>query len=142
MKEILVMGNIKRDFERLGIEVRQTYKGEKYGVCEVTEEEFNILCDEPDIGGTWEECGWRYSKGSNKGIPNNITLIKGKGLKVWIDYIKDEEDEEYVMTYSSLLEYLCDGVGASQPRNVCALATDLAKYNGIKMSELFREYQG
>lgn len=49
MKEILTMGNVTNDFKRLGVEVRQTYNGEEYGVCEVTEEEFKALCDEPDI---------------------------------------------------------------------------------------------
>lgn len=147
MKEILVMGNISEDFKRLGIEVRKTYDGEDYGVCEVIEEEFKILCDEPDIEGTWKDGGWRHCEGSNQGVPSDVTLINGKGLKVWLkkyeDEDEDEEDEEeYVMTYSNLLEYMYDEVGASQPKNVCALAKDLAKYNGIKMSELFREYQG
>ena len=47
MKEILVLGDVTNDFRRLGIDVRQTYKGEKYGVCEVTEEEYEVLCSEP-----------------------------------------------------------------------------------------------
>lgn len=43
--------------------------------------------------------------------------------------------------YESLLEYLCENIGASQPRNVCALAVDLAKYNNMTMGELFTKYE-
>lgn len=67
MKEILTMGDATKDFNRLGVEVRQTYSGEEYGVCEVIEDELKILCDESeDIEGAWENCGWRYRVKRNK----------------------------------------------------------------------------
>ena len=44
--------------------------------------------------------------------------------------------------YKSLSDYLCNCVGASQPRNVCACAMDLAKYNDMTMGELFDKYEG
>ena len=44
--------------------------------------------------------------------------------------------------YHDLLTYFCDALGASQPKNVCALAVDMAKYNGMSMAELFQKLQG
>ena len=155
MKEILTMGKIINDFKRLGIKVRQTYNGEEYGVCEVTEEEFEILCNEPDIEDAWNDCGWRYCEGSNQDIPEQRILLNGKEIIAWYDDSEDFENEEEkeaylkecggtmpLEVYNNLLEYLCDYMGCSQPRNVCALTKDLAKYNNIKMSELFKIYQG
>lgn len=155
MKEILTMGNVTNDFKRLGVEVRQTYNGEEYGVCEVTEEEFKILCNEPDTEGTWDDCGWRYCEGSNQAMPEQKILLNGKEIIAWYDDSEDFEDEEEKQWYleenggvmpleefSDLLQYLCDEMGCSQPRNICALTKDLAKYNNIKLSELFKIYQG
>lgn len=150
MKELLTMGDVTEEFNRLGIIVRQTYNGEDYGICEVTEEEFKILCDEPDIEGTWEDCGWRYCEGSNQCMVNAVLSVKNKELKCWfepaeIDYENlDEnyEEDDYIPQYSNLLAYLCEQKGCSQPRNVCALTKDLAKYNNMTMAELFKAYQG
>ena len=51
--------------------------------------------------------------------------------------IKDDS----VVAYNTLLDYMNKVIGASQPRNVCALAVDLARANGMSMSELFKIYQ-
>jgi len=155
MKEILTMGNITEDFNRLGVTVRQTYDGEDYGVCEVTDEEFKLLCnDSDDIEGRWKDCGWRYCEGSNQRRPDSKILINNKEILAWYDYDEDFENEEEKQEYlkanngvmeleerNTLLEYLCDYMGVSQPRNVCALTKDLAKYNNMKLSDLFRKYQ-
>lgn len=142
MKEILTSGDITKDFKRLGIIVRQTYKGKKYGVCEVTDKEFDILCDEPEIEGTWKNCGWRYSEGSNMGDPTIALLVNHHSLECWYDPIDTEDEETYIPEYVNLLEYLCNAMGCSKPSNVCALTKDLAKHNGMKLSELFIKYQG
>ena len=144
MKEILTIGNIENDFRRLGIGIRQTYKSngiDEYGVCVVNDKEFEILCNESDIENTWLDCGWRYSEGSNQGKPNELTMINGKGIMAWIETFNDEDGNECIPIYNSLLEYFCNHLGASQPKNVCALAVDLAKYNDITLSELFNTYQ-
>lgn len=52
MKELLISGNVQKDFERLGVEFRETYRGKEYGVCEVTEEEFDTLCNESNTEST------------------------------------------------------------------------------------------
>ncbi|AEB77661.1 hypothetical protein ADU80_04830 [Clostridium botulinum] len=156
MKEILTMGDVTKDFTRLGIEIRQTYNGADYGVVEVTEEEFKTLCDEPDdIFGAWEKSGWRYCEGSNQAVPAQKILIMNKEIVAWYDNSDDFDSEEEKRTYleehngimplekfHDLLQYLCEGMGCSQPRNVCALTKDLAKYNYMKLSELFKIYQG
>lgn len=141
MKEILIMGNILNDFNRLGITVRQTYNGEDYGVCEVTDEEFEILCNDSKEDDNWNDCGWRYCEGSNQGIPNKVLMINDRKLKCWCDYELEDENDDYP-EYENLLNYLCDEMGCSQPRNVCALTKDLAKYNNTKLSKLFQKYQG
>jgi hypothetical protein len=56
--------------------------------------------------------------------------------------IRKYEEEVYPRTYKSLLTYMCDEVGASVERNVCALAVDLARANGMTMAKLFETYEG
>lgn len=144
MKEILVSGDVTKDFKRLGIKKRETYIGEEFSVCEVTDKEFKILCDEEcdELNDTWIDCGWRYAEGSNKGEVNELTLINNKGLQVWMESFRNEEGEEYVLAYNSLLEYFYEYLGITEFRNICALAIDLAKQNDMKLSKLFKEYQG
>lgn len=148
MIEILTCGNVEKEFNKLGVEFRQTYKSEECGVCEVTEEEFKILCDDAERDDEeWKEGGWNYCKGSNQGKTNNVLKVNGKELKCWYEPDEDEleeleEGEDYYRPEpSDLLEYLCDIMGCSAFKNVCALTKDLAKYNDIKLSELFEKYQ-
>ncbi len=156
MKEILIFGDVSNDFKRLCVNLRQTYKGEDYGVCEITDEEFNILCSEPDdVEGVWSEGGWRYCEGSNQEEPTQKVLINNKEIIAWyddsLDFDNKEEKQEYLKEnggvmpleeFHDLLQYLCDEMGCSSPRNVCALTKDLAKYNNMKLSELFLKCQG
>ena len=145
MKELLIVGEVKKEFNKLDVEYRETYRGEEYRVCEVTEDEFKILCDDADNNDDeWEDGGWRYS---DQGRTNDILKVNGEELKCWYEPDKDEleeleEGEDYYRPEpSDLLEYLCDIMGCSAFRNVCALTKDLAKYNDIKLSELFEKYQ-
>lgn len=140
MIEILIMGDVSKDFKRLGVKLNQTYSGPEYGVCEVTEEEFKILCDEPDIKDTWVNCGWRYCKGSNQEKPSQKVLINNKEIIAWYDDSLDFDSEEE--RFGDLLTYFVIEMGVCQPKNICALSVDLAKYNNIKLSELFNIYQG
>lgn len=47
-----------------------------------------------------------------------------------------------MIEYENLSDYLCNCIRVSQPRNVCACAVDLAKYNDMTMGELFEKYEG
>lgn len=144
MKEILVSGNPTKDFERLCITPKLTYgdediKDTEYKVYELTEEDFKILRDElDDIEGTWDDCGWRYCESSNQGNINAILKVNGNKMKCWVD---EEDNDSFCAEYDNLLEYLYDVMGASTFKNICALTMDLAKYNNMKLSELFKNYQ-
>lgn len=165
MKEILAQG-LAEFFTNSGLSGCCTYKGEMYEVWEVSdavfydmnnmsEEKFESLC--PDGM-------WRYSTGSIFGVPGKEYIINDKPLKAWDDrrerYIREdcndcvdkqqgfcmETENDYnecfgERKYRGLLEYLCEEIGASQPRNVCALAMDLARANNMKMGELFSKYE-
>ena len=169
--EILAGNGIETAFKELGIKYLRTYrkkpKSEKdysviHSVYEISKQDLDKL-DEvvewPDNYG-W----WRYAKGSNQGTPYDIFTINGKELIAWSgvrrEMLRDEWDEEpdeekaayhysfkeyektlYPYEYSNLSTYLCDELGASTERNVCALAVDLAKANGLTMAKLFELYE-
>ena len=125
-----------------------TYAGERYEVWEVSDELHKKMCnmsEEEFIELAGEDAWWRQSKGSNLGYPDEITIVNGNELICWgkervypsFDYIPKEMKQ-----YENLSDYLCNCVGASQPRNVCACAMDLAKYNDMTMGELFEKYEG
>ena len=107
----------------------------------------------------------RSDIGSNMGRPDVEYRIKDNTILAWdgnsrsdyesecnkcldrksgaCDGTEDDFNECYgAREYSGLLEYLCEEIGASQPKNVCALAVDLAKYNHMTMGELFTKYEG
>lgn len=145
MKEIL--GNNLERFFNNKIDGNRTYKGNRYEVWEVSNEVFDAMCDMPEerfIELAGEDAWRRSAEGSNLGTPDTKVYINGHEMLGWAGEPWDDEDEddEFEIYASNLSNYLCDVVGASQPRNVCALAVDLAKYNGVTMGELFTKYEG
>ena len=149
MEEILVQGNITEDLKRLGVEATCTYGYEEtlYQVYEVSDEDFKKMSDDASTrsmdDGNWKAGGWRWCEGSNQGEPNATLIVKGEELRCRAEPVEDDEEEEpYYSDYIDLLEYLEMEKGCSSFKNVCALAKDLAKYNNMTMSELFRKYQG
>jgi hypothetical protein len=160
MKEILVWGNPVKDFERLSISPKCTWSGKSNSdvemhVYEVSDNEFETLCKdaEIDIEDTWIDCAWRNAEGSNMGVVSVRYNINKHYIKAWdgagrediTEQNKNEKPEDRYYPerkYYNLLEYFCDEIGAGQPRNVCALAVDLAKQNGITIGELFNKFQG
>ena len=139
-----------------------------FKVWEVSEAEFKMLCDMTDEQfDRWseEDTWWRQSNGSIMGTPCYDFIINGQSIVAWRDHywedkyreewesLSDEEKYEYkdvgdycdtwmTTEYRDILDYFCDELGASTERNVCALATDLAKYNNMTLAELFRKYGG
>ena len=141
MKEIFVEGNVKEDFKRCGVEVRETYKGKRLSIYEVTKEELKIL-DNDNEPNSWKDGCTRWNCKSNMGKVKNITLVNGRGLQVWAEYETDDETgEEYINQYRSLTDYLEMSEGCSKFINICALSSDLAKQNGMRISELFNKYE-
>ena len=139
-----------------------------FKVWEVSEAEFKSLCkitDEQFDRWSEEDAWWRWSDGSIMGTPCYDFIINGHSIVAWRDYrwddsyredwedMSDEERSEYKdfdeycdrwsrVEYKDILEYFCEELGASTERNVCALATDLAKYNNMTLAELFERYGG
>lgn len=165
--EILGGGALYKAFRELDIDATRTYKGKErphYQVWELSKDDLKKL----EYAAEWkDEWGWwRYAKGSNQGTPFDIFTVNGKELIAWeasyrrqdlMDNWNNESDEEkaayhysfreyekvmHPHTYDNLTTYMCDELGASQPRNVCALAVDLARANGLTMARLFEIYEG
>lgn len=147
MKEILG-GNLKRFFDTVDKNCSNaeiTYANDRYEVWKVSDTLFKNMCDMTeemfvDLAG--EDAWWRQSEGSNLGVPYEKNVVNGHKLISWSKGYFDCETSRRSKKYESLSDYLCNCVGASQPRNVCALAMDLAKYNNMTMGELFRKYEG
>lgn len=130
-------------------DLMRTYKGDEYEVHSISDELFEAMCDMSDeefeqLAG--EDAWWRSADGSNMDAPDTKVFINGNEMLGWAgepwEDEEDDEEDEFEIYASSLTNYLCDVVGASQPRNVCALAVDLAKYNNMTMGELFTKYEG
>ena len=167
MAEILGGGALYKAFKELGIKATRTYKGSDkpyYQVWELSKDDLKKL----ECVSEWkDEWGWwRYAKGSNQGTPFDFFQVNGKELIAWEnqykrmdlrdDWEEESDDEkaayhysfkEYVATlcpneYKTLLEYMGEELQASNGTNVCALAVDLARANGMTMAKLFEVYEG
>ena len=147
MKEILG-GNLKRFFDTVDNKYNDaeiTYANERYEIWEVSDNLFTLMCnmsEEEFVELAGEDAWWRQSEGSNLGVPYEKNVVNGHKLISWSKGYFDCESSRRSKKYESLSDYLCNCVGASQPRNVCACAMDLAKYNNMTMGELFRKYEG
>lgn len=149
MTEILG-NNLKKFFDVIDHKSNNadiTYAGDRYEVWEVSDDLFKRMCDmseEEFVELAGEGAWWRSAKGSVLGRPQARAIVNGKSLVCWDNdyYLTDEYEEEPCKEFESLTEYLCECVGASTEKNICACATDLAKYNNITMAELFKEYEG
>lgn len=164
--EILGGNGLHRAFKELGIKAIRTYKRSekpRYEIWELSKDDLKKL----EYAEEWkDEWGWwRYAKGSNMGTPFDFFTVNGNELIAWEgskredlrDDWADEPDEEkaayhysfkeyeeaqYPHNYDNLLTYMTEELGASVERNVCALAVDLARANGLTMADLFRIYEG
>lgn len=160
MKEILG-GELDKAFQELRINAKKTYEiknkhweyCELYQVWELSDEDFEQICNIPDNEWKDDWGWWRYALGSNMCNPFSRYNINHHYLLAWdgdsrLNFLEENktlkpEDRYYdERKYNSLLQYFCNEIGASTERNVCAVAVDLATINGITMSELFRKYQG
>ena len=166
MAEILGGGGLHKAFKELGIQAIRTYRGKEkphYEVWELSKDDLKKL----EYTVEWkDEWGWwRFAKGSNMGTPFDFFQVNHKELIAWDgpkredlrDDWKNESNEEkavyhysfrayqeehYPHRYDNLLSYMGEELGASVERNVCALAVDLARANGMTMAQLFETYEG
>ena len=119
-----------------------TYAGDRYEVWKVSDELFlkmRNMSEEKFVKIAGEDAWWRQSYGSNLGYPDAGFEVNGKNLTGWDSPIYDSKIGN---KYENLSDYLCNCIGVSQPRNVCACAMNLAKYNDMTMGELFKKYEG
>lgn len=115
-----------------------TYAGNRYEVWEISENLFNKMCDMSEdefVKLAGEDAWWRQCDGSVLGVPDTKFIISGEEMVGW-----NTREEYENFQYAKLTDYLCYGIGASQPKNVCACCVDLAKYNDMTMAELFEKY--
>lgn len=144
MVEILG-GNLKKFFDAVDNppnDAEITYAGSKYEVWEVSDELFQKICamsEEEFVDLAGEDAWWRQSYGSNLGYPDTEFKVNDQYLTGWDSPIYESKEGH---SYNNLSEYLCDCIGVSQPRNVCACAIDLAMYNNMTMGKLFEKYEG
>ena len=164
--EILAGGGIKTAFKELGIEATKTYHDKKepyYQIWELEKADMHKMEEVTEWPDHWG--WWRYAKGSNMGTAYSIFTINDHKLIAWDGAVRedlrdewnDEPDEEKAAyhysyreyeeirmphKYDTLLNYFCDEIGASMESNICALAVDLARWNGMTMAGLFETFQG
>lgn len=166
MQEILAE-NLQSLFDNTSLLGKKTYSGELYEIWEVSDEDFQLMCEiyEEEFERLCPEGMWRSAIGSNMGKPDVEYKINDNVILAWDGNIRSDFEYECkecsdrkngicegteddfnecfgAREYSGLLKYLCEELGVSQPRNVCALAVDLAKYNSMTMGELFTKYEG
>lgn len=152
MVEILG-NNLKKFFDIIDSnysDAEITYAGNRYEVWEVSDELYTKICDmseEEFVDMAGENAWWRQTDGSVLGYPDAEMLINGKKIKCWSKEESFTDDvwiygDDELEEYDSLSSYLSCEVGVSQPKNVCACAMDLAKYNDMTMGELFNKYEG
>lgn len=151
MKEILVWGDgIEEQFARIGVTATKTWEGpgwddnDHMSVYEVSDEDLERLSADPEAN--WEEadCGWRYATGSNIiSSPEYRATINRHHVKVWSRWQLTGERSQYWdgNRFDHILQYLCDVVGASQPRNVTACLVDLAYHNKLTLAQLMAKCQ-
>lgn len=172
MAVVEILGNkMHKVFKEYGIEYTRTYSKKcnpkkdydpHYEVYEISQSDMKKLEEVFEMPfGSW----WRYARGCNLGTPFDFFTINGKeliawggprrdDLRDWWDREPDEEKAAYHYSFSeyekdtmpykyeTLTEYMCDEIGASTETNVCALAVDLARANGLTMARLFELYEG
>lgn len=166
MAEILAGNGINKAFKELGIDAKRTYKCSHepyYEVWEVDKKDLKIMEEATEWPDVW---GWyRGAKGSNLGTAADFFIVNGCFMIGWDgakrDTLRDEwgelpfeekaaynhsykkyEEELMPRTYETLLEYMCNEIGASMESNVIALAVDLARANGKTVAKLFECYEG
>ena len=120
-----------------------TYKGKDLEVWNVCESMFGFMNEQTEedfFNEAGEDAWWRQADGSILGRPSDKSIVNGHEITLWdlneaLFHYRDLHE-----TYDSLLDYIYDHVGATSPKNVCAILVDLAKFNNITVGELCNKY--
>jgi hypothetical protein len=136
MAEIFGGNGLLRAFNALNIEAKRTYKSSHepyYEVWELNKKDIKTLEETMEWLDEWG--WWRSAKGSNMGTPVDFFTVNGQFMIGW-------ETEDGNDTYDSLIDYFHNGLGVGMESNICALAVDLGRANGMTMSRLFQTFEG
>lgn len=131
--------NLKKYFAHDGELAICTYSGKELEVWEIEESLFGYMLEQSEddfFAEAGDNAWWRQADGSILGNPFAQAVINNYALYVW-----HLDNRGWRMRYDNLLEYLTDHIGATSPKNVCAIITDLARYNEMKISDLMIKYQ-
>lgn len=140
MKEILAGDGFRKAVKKLKLDAIQTFSSiynNEWEVWCVSDESYEEMCAirEEDWKDDWG--WWRRATGTNlEGDKINTFKVNGRAMLGFKTYKNRKTN------YKNLFSYMCDGIGASTPKNVCAVSVGLAKLNGISLSQLWCEYQG
>ena len=164
--EILAGGEFANAVKSLGLtsavcayhyQPQPTHWREEYQVWLLSKEDFDNICaiNNDDWKDDWG--WWRHAYGSNLGTVDCAYVINSEKLMAWdglqrkewcqdcSDCAGTEKDKDECFhdhQYPDILIYLCDEIGASTERNVCACTIDLARQNNLTLAELFKKYLG
>ena len=116
------------------------YAGKDYQVWQVTDYRLDRMRAEDSdefVEKAGEDAWWRYAIGCTLPKPSGRTIeIVNRERMIAFDARFSYD------TYTCLTEYLCDAVGASNEKNVCACSVELARANKMKLWEFWKTYQG
>lgn len=155
--EILAGGEFANAVKSLGLtsavctyhyQPQPTHWREEYQVWLLSKEDFDNICaiDNDDWKDDWG--WWRHAYGSNLGAVDCAYVINGEKLMAWdglqrkewcrdcrdcAGTEKDKDECFHDHQYPDILIYLCDEIGASTERNVCACTIDLARQNNLTL---------
>lgn len=136
MSEIFGGGGLENAFEALNIEAKRTYRSSHepyYEVWELNKKDLRTLEEVMEWDDSWG--WWRSAKGSNMGTAADFFTVNGQFMIGWETL--DDND-----TYDTLVDYFRDGLGVEMESEICALAIDLARANGLSLGRLFQTYNG
>lgn len=142
MREILAGDGFYKAVKELKLEAIQTYSSRYDNIFQVwcvSDEAYEQMCAirEEDWKDEWG--WWRYATGTNlEDDGREIKTFKVNGISM----LGFHADKSRKKTYENLFRYICDGIGASTAKNVCAISVGLAKLNDISLTQLWSEYQG
>lgn len=133
-REILARG-IDKAIDVLGICAQKTFDGRLHQVWEMSESEYNRLCDVPKDKWRDDWGYWRGSSGSNIDHAKvDQFVINGIVINAF-DCGKNDDRG----VYKDIFEYACEETGASLLSNVTAVLMSVAKINNMRLSTLFEK---
>lgn len=136
MAEIFGGNGLYMAFKALNIDAKRTYKSSHepyYEVWELNKKDIKVLEEIIEWQNDWG--WWRSAKGSNMGTPVDFFTVNGQFMIGW-------ETQDGNDTYDSLMDYFHKGLSVGMESNMCALAVDLGRANGMTMSRLFQTFEG